>query len=262
MAVFALISDIHSNLPALTAVFDRIDALGVEEVNCLGDIVGYCAEPEPCVRLVMNRCKWTLMGNHDWGLFHGASEFNPLAGEALAYTRKVLKPGWLAYRKRAVWDFLKNLPDRKADHGWLFYHGSPRNPIMEYVLRSDEHFDPDKLKGIFSRINRPGFVGHTHYHGITRSDSTQLAGAFQPVAVAHFIPATEDVHTFELDGSCVVNVGSVGQPRDGDRRACFAVVRDNQVEIHRVEYDYSRTQDKIRSAGLHPALADRLGRGK
>lgn len=249
MAVFALISDLHSNLPALTAVFDRIDGLGIEEVNCLGDLVGYCAEPEPCVRMVMNRCKWTLMGNHDWGLFHGADEFNPLAGEALAYTRKLLKPGWFTRRKRVVWDFLKNLPDRKEDHGYLFYHGSPRNPIMEYVLRSDEHFDPDKLQDIFSRIDRPAFVGHTHYPGITRSDF-------------HFTPATEDVHTFDLDGPCVVNVGSVGQPRDGDRRACFAVVRDEQVEIHRVEYDYSRTQEKIRSAGLHPALADRLGRGK
>lgn len=249
MAAFALISDLHSNLPALTAVLDRIDELGVEEINCLGDVVGYCAEPEPCVRLVMDRCKWTLMGNHDWGVFHDASEFNPLASEALYFTRRVLRPNLFRPGRRALWNFLKSLPDRMEDHGYLFYHGSPRNPIMEYVLRSDEHFDPEKLQDIFAQIDRPTFVGHTHYPGITRADFS-------------FTPATDEASQFDLNGPCVVNVGSVGQPRDGDHRACFATVCDSRVEIHRVEYEVHKTQAKILAAGLHPALADRLGRGK
>lgn len=249
MAVFALISDLHSNLPALNAVFERIDALGVTEINCLGDVVGYCAEPEPCVRLVMSRCKWTLMGNHDWGLFHDASEFNPLASEALDFARRALKPSLFSPGKRALWKFLRDLPDRREDHGYLFFHGSPRNPIMEYVLRSDEHFDPEKLHDIFSVIDRPSFVGHTHYPGITRADF-------------HFTAATDEVNTFQLNEPCVVNVGSVGQPRDGDPRASFAIVTDDVVEIHRVHYEFHKTQAKILAAGLHPALADRLGRGK
>ncbi|MCA8954522.1 MAG: metallophosphoesterase family protein [Planctomycetes bacterium] len=249
MTEFAIISDLHSNLPALEAVFRRIDELGLGEVLCLGDVVGYCAEPEPCVRLVMRRCKWTLMGNHDWGLFHDTSEFNPLASEALVYNRKLLKPTLFRPGRRAPWRYLEGLPDRMADHGYLFFHGSPRNPIMEYVLRSDEHFDPEKLDEIFRLIDRPTFVGHTHHPGITRADR-------------HFTPATDDNRVFDLDEPCVVNVGSVGQPRDGDARACFAVVADGKVEILRVPYDYHRTQAKILAAGLHPALADRLGRGK
>lgn len=250
MSRFALISDIHSNIQALETVFRRIDELGIQETNCLGDIVGYGADPEPCVRLVMQRCKWTIMGNHDWGCFHKTDDFNPLAREALAYTVKRLKPGLLHPGRRAVWQFLQQLPDRMEDHGFAFFHGSPRDPIMEYVLRSDEHFDPEKLQDIFSRIDRPSFVGHTHYPGIHRAD-------------LHFTPAVEDVHEFELDGqACVVNIGSVGQPRDGDVRASFAVVDGTKVQIHRVPYEYHKAQASILAAGLHPALADRLARGK
>lgn len=249
MGAFALISDLHSNMPALEAVFRRIDELGIGEVNCLGDVIGYGAEPEPCVRLVMQRCTWTLMGNHDWGMFNDPSEFNPLASEALVYTRKLLKPTVFTPRRRGPWNFLKDLPDRMEDHGYLFFHGSPREPVMEYVLRSDEHFDPDKLIEIFKLIDRPAFVGHTHYPGITRADH-------------HFTPATDEENEFELDRPCVVNIGSVGQPRDGDPRASFAVVADGKVKVHRVPYDYHKTQAKILAAGLHPALADRLGRGK
>ncbi len=249
MTEFALISDLHSNLPALEAVFKRIDDLGVPEVNCLGDVIGYAAEPEPCVRLVMERCKWTLLGNHDWGLFNDPSEFNPLASEALAYTRKLMKPTLFTPSRRGRWQFLQELPDRMEDHGYLFFHGSPRDPVMEYVLRTDEHFAPEKLREIFRLIDRPAFVGHTHYPGITRTD-------------LHFTPATNEASVFKLDEPCVVNVGSVGQPRDGDARASFAVVANGEVEIHRVGYDYHKTQAKILAAGLHPALADRLGRGK
>lgn len=249
MATFALISDIHSNVPALDAVLRRIDSLGIEEIDCLGDIVGYGAEPDECVRRVMARCKWTIMGNHDWALFHDHSDFNLLAQEALAHARKLLRPSLFRPGRRSAWNYLRNLPERVEDHGFLFFHGSPRDPIKEYVLRSDEHFDPDKLNEIFGLIDRPTFVGHTHFPGITRADH-------------HFTPATDEQSVFVLEGPCVVNVGSVGQPRDGDARACFAIVREAVVEIHRVAYDVHRTQARILTAGLHPALADRLGRGK
>lgn len=247
---FALISDLHSNIEALTAVFARIDELGIEEVNCLGDVVGYCANPEDCTQLVMDRCNWTIMGNHDYGLFHELRDFNPIAAEALLFSRRRLKPSIWSPRRRRMWNFLAALPARMEAHGFLFVHGSPRDPIMEYVLKSDGFLEPEKLTEIFSMIDRPCFVGHTHWPGVHRPD-------------LHFTQATDEVRTIELNGEpAVVNVGSVGQPRDGDPRACFAVVDGNRVEFHRVAYDFRSTQEKILAAGLHPALAERLAVGK
>jgi diadenosine tetraphosphatase ApaH/serine/threonine PP2A family protein phosphatase len=249
VTVFALISDLHSNLEAVEAVLQRIDSLGVREICCLGDVVGYGADPLPVTRLVMQRCKWTILGNHDWGLFHELDEFNPLAREALFFTRQQLRPSLWRPGRRQAWEFLRNLPERMEDHGYLFCHGSPRDPVMEYVLKSDGFLEPDKMQQIFALIDRPCFVGHTHWPGLHGPDF-------------RFQQATEEQRSFTLHGPCVVNVGSVGQPRDGDPRASFAVVDGNRVEIHRVPYDFRRTQAKILAAGLHPALAERLARGK
>jgi diadenosine tetraphosphatase ApaH/serine/threonine PP2A family protein phosphatase len=106
------------------------------------------------------------------------------------------------------------------------------------------------MQQIFAGIDRPCFVGHTHWPGVHRADFK-------------FTQATDEQREFRLDGEpCIVNVGSVGQPRDGDPRSSFAVVSDGRVEIHRVPYDFRRTQAKILAAGLHPALAERLARGK
>lgn len=249
MTALALISDLHSNLEAVEAVFQRIDALGIGEVACLGDVVGYGPDPLVVTRIVMQRCKWTILGNHDWGLFHELDDFNPLAREALFYTRNQLRPSLFRPGRRGPWEFLRTLPERMQDRGLLFCHGSPRDPVMEYVLKSDGFLEPDKMHQIFAMIDRPCFVGHTHWPGVHRPDY-------------RFTQATDEQREFQLDGPCVVNVGSVGQPRDGDPRASFAVVHGDRVEIHRVPYDFRRTQAKILAAGLHPALAERLARGK
>ena len=127
--------------------------------------------------------------------------------------------------------------------------GSPRDPVMEYVLKSDGFLEPDKMQQLFGLIDRPCFVGHTHWPGVHQADF-------------RFVQATDEQREFKLDGPCIVNVGSVGQPRDGDPRSSFAVVDGDRVEIHRVPYDFRRTQAKILAAGLHPALAERLARGK
>ena len=249
MGAFAIISDLHANLEAVEAVLGRIAQLGIDEVVCLGDVVGYGADALPVTLLVMKRCKWTLQGNHDWGLFHELDDFNPLAREALFYTRAQLRPFFLMPRRRAAREFLRTLPTSMEDHGYQFFHGSPRDPVMEYVLKSDGFLEPEKMQQIFARVDRPCFVGHTHWPGIHRPDF-------------RFTQATDDQREFALDGPCIVNVGSVGQPRDGDPRASFAVVDDKRAEIHRVPYDFRRTQAKILAAGLHPALAERLARGK
>lgn len=249
MTTFAIISDLHSNLEAVEAVFARIDEVGVDEIVCLGDVVGYGADPLPVTLLVMKRCKWTIQGNHDWGMFHDLDDFNPLAREALVYARNQLRPSWLRPKRRAAREFLRTLPDQKEDFGYRFYHGSPRDPVMEYVLKSDGFLEPEKMQQIFALVDGPCFVGHTHWPGVHRPDF-------------RFTQATDDEREFALEGPCVVNVGSVGQPRDGDPRASFAIVRGGRAEIHRVPYDFRRTQAKILAAGLHPALAERLARGK
>ena len=249
MANFAIISDLHSNLEAVEAVFARISELGVDDVVCLGDVVGYGADPLPVAALVMQRCKWTILGNHDWGLSHALDDFNPLAREALVYARRQLKPSWLRPGRRAVHDWLKGLPDRMEDFGYRFYHGSPRDPVMEYVMKSDGFLEPEKMQQLFTHVDGPCFVGHTHWPGVHRPDF-------------RFTQATDEEREFALDGPCICNVGSVGQPRDGDPRASFAVVRGDRMQIERVPYDFRRTQAKILAAGLHPALAERLARGK
>lgn len=250
VATFALVSDIHSNIEALDAVFARIDELGVRDVMCLGDVVGYGADPEACVRTVMQRCRWTIMGNHDWGLFNSLEEFNPLAREALLYTRKRLKPSLWHPRRRAMWEFLRDLPERRQEHDCLFVHGSPRHPIMEYVLKSDGFLEPEKMASIFAMIDRPCFVGHTHWPGVHRADY-------------RFTQATDEQRSFHIGSEpAVINIGSVGQPRDGDPRASFGVFHDGTIEIHRVAYDFRPTQAKILAAKLHPALAERLARGR
>jgi diadenosine tetraphosphatase ApaH/serine/threonine PP2A family protein phosphatase len=249
MAAFALISDLHANLEALEAVLRRIDELGVAEISCLGDVVGYGADPLPVARLVMQRCAWCIQGNHDWGLFHELDDFNPLAREALLYSRQMLQPSLFRFGRGAVWQYLRDLPLRMDAHGYLFCHGSPRDPVMEYVLKSDGFLEPEKMQQIFGLIDRPCFVGHTHWPGVHTPD-------FQ------FHQANDENRKFRLEGPCIVNVGSVGQPRDGDPRASFVVVDDGLVEFHRVTYDLRRAQAKILAAGLHPALAERLARGK
>ena len=249
MATFAIISDLHSNLEAVEAVFARIDELGVEDVVCLGDVVGYGADPLPVTMVVMKRCKWTIQGNHDWGMFHDMDDFNPLAREALMFTRQQLRPFFLRPRRRMAHEFLRGLPKTMEDFGFKFYHGSPRDPVMEYVLKSDGFLEPEKMAQLFEYVDGPCFVGHTHWPGVHRADY-------------RFTQATDEEREFVIDSPCIVNVGSVGQPRDGDPRASFAVVRGDRVQIERVAYDVRRTPAKSLAAGLHPALAERLARGK
>jgi diadenosine tetraphosphatase ApaH/serine/threonine PP2A family protein phosphatase len=235
---------------ALEAVFRRIDELGVATVYCLGDVIGYGPEPEACIDLVMERCEFTLLGNHDWGLTGELDDFNPLAQDSLHWHRRRLKPGLLATARKRRWHFLTHLPQRMERGDRLFVHASPRDPIKEYVLRSDGFLDPEKLDDLFSRIQRACFVGHTHWPGLHGEDF-------------RFHQALPERLDFKLPaGKSIVNVGSVGQPRDGDPRACFLVVDGDDLHYQRVAYDIGLTQRGILSQGLSPYLAERLERGR
>ena len=214
---FALISDIHSNAEALTAVLAEIDRRGVPRIFCLGDIVGYGPDPEFCVDRVPERCEWSLVGNHDKALFANADRFNPYARNAIEWTRDRLKPGFLRTKAQvARWRYLEDLLLEKRIDDMYFVHGSPRDQINEYIYREDVFFNDGKLREIFATVQRVLFVGHTHLPMIVND---QLKG---------WLPAGTDPE-FELEAGFkyIINVGSVGQPRDRDPRACWVEVEEN-----------------------------------
>jgi diadenosine tetraphosphatase ApaH/serine/threonine PP2A family protein phosphatase len=250
----AIISDLHSNREALEAVFADIRRRGLTELYCLGDVVGYGPDPEFCVDLVSGHARWCLMGNHDEALFRDASDFNPHARGALAYTKRRMQPRWWSSsEKKSRWRWLRNLPLRKVEGRFLFVHGSPRDPVREYVLSTDGILNPEKLRSILDAHDGVGVAGHTHQPGVHDED------------LRFHAPDGSDEYSLPLEPGrrYFVNVGSTGQPRDGDSRACYAVLEDERVTWYRVEYDFRTTQEKILRTGvLSEILARRLAVGK
>ncbi len=246
----ALISDIHSNIEALDAVLADIREQGIEEIFCLGDIVGYGANPRECIDRVM-RCKVCLLGNHDQGALFDPEGFNSGAERAIFWTRAQLENGTGSVDQRHDrWDFLGELPRNYQDGDLLFVHGSARNPLNEYVFPEDI-YNKRKLEKIFALVKRVAFQGHTHVPGVF-TESCQ------------FYSPDEINHEFQLPAEkCMINVGSVGQPRDGDPRACYAVLEDDMVRFRRVDYDMERTIEKIYGVpDLDNFLGDRLRDGR
>lgn len=255
MAV-ALISDIHSNIEALQNVLKDIESQGIKEIYCLGDLIGYGPNPAEIVEKAME-WKVVLMGNHDEAVVKEAYGFNPVAKQAVTWTREQLRPGLLSGRaKRDRWKFLCNLGLTHKDDGAFFVHGSPRDPTMEYILRSDcidlTGGVPEKIKDIFSRFDRACFVGHTHDPGVITEES-------------QFVSPKECNHRWDIQAGkkYVFNLGSVGQPRDGDTRACYAVYHGDHVEWRRVEYDYKAVMQRIfKTPQLDPRAGERLAHGR
>ncbi len=250
----AIISDLHSNREALEAVFAHIRELGVDTIYCLGDVVGYGPEPEFCVDLVRGHAKLCLMGNHDEALFRDASDFNPHARGAIEYTRERMSPSWYSSsEKKARWKWLRSLPLVHTEGRFVFVHGSPRDPVREYVLSTDGFLNPDKLASIFDSFDGVAVGGHTHHPGMHTEDLR-----------FHGLNGAEEL-TLQIpdDQKSFLNVGSVGQPRDSDNRACYAVLEDDQVTWYRVPYDFQSTMQKILDTGvLSEMLARRLALGK
>lgn len=265
---FAVISDIHSNIEALESVFADIDERGITEVICLGDIVGYGANPKECLDLVRTRCRLTLMGNHDHAVLYEPTNFNLPAERACYWTRQMLEDEPDKDVRNARWQFLGQLPIRAKEGDVLFLHASPRRPMNEYIFPEDVFTNPQKVIANFERLDaRICFVGHTHQPGVFVDDP-------------YFDPPNElpDSPYYEVDDErAIVNVGSVGQPRDRDTRACYVVVHRRpealetgteslvatalgcsveQVEFVRVEYDLERAVKKILA---EPNLEDLLG---
>jgi len=247
----AIISDIHGNLEALTAVLARIRELKINETICLGDIVGYGPNPIECLDLVISHCQLTILGNHDQAALFDPEGFNPVAMRAIFWTRKQLELEQSA-KSDQRWDFLGELPRRHDEGEFLFVHGSSRDPTNEYVF-PELIYDKDLMGALFSRIERFCFQGHTH-----------IPGCFTEKR-EFFTPDQSDTLFHLGDTKCMFNVGSVGQPRDGDRRACFVILdsEERTVQFQRVEYDVETTRRKIYAIPeLDDVLGDRLLGGR
>ncbi len=253
----AIISDIHGNLEALHAVLEDIDRQRVDAIYCLGDIVGYGPNPCECAELVRDRCSVVILGNHDQGALFDPEGFNTGAEKAIRWTRSQIESHdrLPKYRNAQVGDFLGELPRTHQQEKMLFVHGSARRPLDEYVFPEDI-YNPLKLEHIFGLIEQYCFQGHTHIPGIFTTGPEFL----QPV-----LPAGQQEWRHELPHTkAMVNVGSVGQPRDGDRRACYVIVEGpSAVRFRRVEYPCETTRQKIHAiADLDNYLGDRLLQGK
>lgn len=256
----AVISDIHANAEALRAVLADIDAKGIDRVICLGDVIGYGPEPLECVDLVVERCQWSLMGNHDFAVLYEPTNFNPGAEQAAYWTRAQFDAETDAEKKARRYRFLGQMRvrvvDEQSEAGFplLAVHGSPRRPINEYIFADDVLSAQDKMSSIFAQVDRAAICGHTHVPGVF----TDEPDFYRPDEVGE--GAT---YKFNEAEKVIVNVGSVGQPRDHDPRASYAVIHPGSIQFHRVEYDVAVTAQKIREIPeLTDWLAERLFEGR
>lgn len=246
----AIISDIHSNIEALDAVLADIAAHSVESIYCLGDVIGYGPNPRECLDKVAT-CEFTLIGNHEAGLLQVAEDFNDRARKALEWTRETLNSSQFPKEKNyGYWDQIDRFVETKKTEDGFFVHGSPRDPVREYVMPSDA-VDRPMMEEIFGLIDRRAcFAGHTHIPGIFTLERGFIHQRELPDRVA-------------LPPKSFVNIGSVGQPRDGDNRSSYVLVDGDSVMFRRIPYDLETTMAKIRRIpALDDFLARRLKSGK
>ncbi len=239
---YGIISDIHSNLEALKRVLDQLEEEAIDKYICLGDVVGYAANPNECVEIVRGLTDLVVAGNHDYAAIGQTdiSFFNPVAAEAAIWTGKALSEGNASYlRHLELFFVLKDL---------FFVHSSPSTPELWYYVLSLN----DAKQGFSTFEEKICFLGHTH-QPIT---FTERAGRYGII----------EGPSFKIEDDCryIVNVGSVGQPRDSDPRACYAIYDSDEqvVEIKRLAYEIEIAQEKIKEAGLPEFLAQRLALGR
>ncbi len=265
----AILSDLHSNLPALVTAIRDARARGVRRYVCCGDVIGYGARPRECLKLVMTLCVpgardvetgapledgLCLLGNHEHALLHSPEDFNPKARAAIEWTRDALNGGEDRELRYAMWDFLSAIEPAAVDELAMYAHGSPRDPVREYLLPRDIE-NHAKMDACFAAMQRDVcFVGHSHVPAIYYEDHE------------YFLPkGTAGPYDLDLRPGhrAIVNVGSVGQPRDGDNRLSYVVFDGREITFVRLEYDHELAARQIRAeAQLPDYLAERLAIGR
>jgi diadenosine tetraphosphatase ApaH/serine/threonine PP2A family protein phosphatase len=240
----ALISDLHSNLPALEAVLAAAEEAGVDQVWCLGDLVGYGADPDACTALVRERCEVCLVGNHD------LAALGELDIAAFSETAKVTAEWTRERASKETMEFLRGLSPALSHDGFGLFHASPRDPIWEYVLSVEQ-----AEAGLDAQEERIGLIGHSHVAlFFTRPDGTPRRGH------ANGAQAGDGALLDLEEGAWLINPGSVGQPRDGDPRAAWLELDtyESTARFHRIPYDIEAAGSAILAAGLPDSLAERL----
>jgi predicted phosphodiesterase len=254
--MIAFLSDIHSNIEALGNCLAEVEKLGADRLVCLGDVIGYGPQPRDALRTIMDRCEFSLLGNHEHGAMFYASDFNPRARQAIDWTRDQLNRRDCSREENMqFWNYLDGMKKEHREAAMLFVHGSPRDPVREYMVPRDAQ-DQQKMSECFEKMGDASlcFIGHSHVPGVyTRSGK--------------FLAPAEIGMEWEVDEPAIVNVGSVGQPRDGDPRSSFVTYdgdgTNGTVRFYRAEYDVETTMGKIRGIEELPDyLADRLAQGR
>jgi predicted phosphodiesterase len=240
----ALLSDVHGNLPAFEAVLADVDGAGFDEIWCLGDLVGYGAEPDRCVELARARCDLCLAGNHDLVVTGDIDigDFSASAAAAAEWTRENIASETLS--------FLRGLRPTEAGRAIGLYHASPRDPVWEYVLSG---WQADECMDLMEP--RVSAVGHSHVAlWFRRTGEGEVEGA----------PAAGGLERDLSSNEWLLNPGAVGQPRDDDPRAAWLLLDTEAWTAHwrRVEYPIGEAAGAIQTAGLPKVLAERLYHGK
>ena len=243
----AILSDIHGNVEALEAVLEDVEKRGIQEIYSLGDLIGYGPEPTKCIKLART-FEVNLLGNHEHAILFEAEGFSQRAKEAAEWTRKEIERA--SSSGEDLFEFLGSLSKRHLKDDMLYVHGSPRDPTQEYVFPTDVKRS-QKLESIFARFDKVCFAGHTHYAGAITDKKEFLA----PPDLCNIYVIDEE--------KVIINVGSVGQPRDGNPKAGYVTFDGDTVVFHRVKYDVEKTANKISSIhGLDNSLGTRLLAGK
>lgn len=240
---YAVISDIHSNLEAFKAALDVLGGERIDSYLFVGDVIGYGADPKECIKLLRSlNPSIAIAGNHEWGVLEkmDISYFNESAQDTILWTRKILDKDEIEY--------LRSFSLIYEDEKMTLVHGTLNMPDEFYYI-----FDVEDAYVTISQMkNTLCFVGHSHVPGIFASNDGKV----------EYLESTNI--RIDPERRYVINVGSIGQPRDGDPRASFAIYDDeeNTLEIRRAEYDVKKAQEKILNAGLPPKLAYRLSEGR
>ena len=241
---YAIIADIHANLAAFTAVLEDIEHRGgVEEVWCLGDVVGYGPDPHQCIELLRQYNHVCVAGNHDWAAVGkvDTSDFNPDAAAACHWTAQQLSPGDIKY--------LESLPLVIEKDDFTLVHGSPRDPIWEYVLSTSI-----ALENFTFFQSKYCLVSHSHVPLVFKYDETGSCSLSQ---------LSTNIGLALGKTRLIINPGGIGQPRDSDPRASYAIYdsETSLIRLYRIPYDIDATQDKMMQSGLPVRLVVRLSHG-
>jgi len=240
---YAILADIHANLDALTAVLGDVEQQGgVDEIWCLGDIVGYGPDPHECIELLRQHRHVCVAGNHDWAAIGKIStaDFNPDAALACHWTAGQLSQEDIQY--------LENLPLAIDKDVFTLVHGSPREPIWEYVISTSI------ARENFSFFRSPYcLVGHSHVPLVFKEDNGSCT----------FSRLVDNIGLALGESRLIINPGGVGQPRDGDPRASYAIYDSDtrMVRLYRIPYDVAAVQDRMMEKGLPVRLVTRLQHG-